>query len=253
VLLWPDPITFAVAALGIFVIAVMKGAFGGGFAIIGIPLLSLVLDPILAGAVLAPLFVVMDLYALRYWRPSTWSRPDARVLVPAFVVGIGIGYLTMTHLDRRLITIVMALTTLGFALHWLIGGGQLVRRERSWLKGTVCGIAGGITTMVAHAGGPPLAMYLLPLGLDKALYAGTTSLTFTVGNIVKIGPWLWLAQPKADAWLLMALCLPFVPLGVTAGWAFHERLNQQQMYRACYGLLIVVGVKLLWDGVRAYL
>ncbi|AJG22590.1 INTEGRAL MEMBRANE PROTEIN (Rhomboid family) [Cupriavidus basilensis] len=36
--------------------------------------------------------------------------------------------------------------------------------------------------MVAHSGGPPLAMYLLPLGLGKEVYAGTTSMFFTVGT-----------------------------------------------------------------------
>jgi uncharacterized membrane protein YfcA len=68
--------TILLALAGVFLIAFMKGAFGGGFAIIGIPLLSIVMEPLTAGALLAPLFVAMDLCALRYWRPSTWSRPD---------------------------------------------------------------------------------------------------------------------------------------------------------------------------------
>jgi len=38
-------------------IAFMKGAFSGGIAIIGIPLLALVMHPLRAGALLAPLFV----------------------------------------------------------------------------------------------------------------------------------------------------------------------------------------------------
>ena len=42
----PDLLTFAVVALGVFLISFMRGAFGGGFAIIGIPILSLILDPI---------------------------------------------------------------------------------------------------------------------------------------------------------------------------------------------------------------
>ena len=77
-----EPMTLLVAATGIFVIGFMKGAFGGGFAIIGIPLLALVMDPIAAGALLAPLFIAMDLFALRYWKPSTWSRPDLSILIP---------------------------------------------------------------------------------------------------------------------------------------------------------------------------
>ena len=72
---------------GVFLIAFMKGAFGGGFAIISIPLLALVMDPLTAGALLAPLFVAMDLFALQYWRPSTWSKPDLKVLLPSTDIG----------------------------------------------------------------------------------------------------------------------------------------------------------------------
>ena len=67
----------------------MKGAFGGGFSIVGIPLLSFVMDPVTAGGLLAPLLMAMDLFALRYWKPSTCSKPDLVRLLPGLVVGIG--------------------------------------------------------------------------------------------------------------------------------------------------------------------
>lgn len=249
----PDPLTLAVAALGVFLIAFLRGAFGGGFAIIGIPLLSLVLDPIAAGTVLAPLFIAMDLVALRYWKPSTWSKPDAVLLVPTFIVGIGLGFLLMRAIDTRLATILIALVTLVFVALWFLGRSTQQPRPRSTPKALLCGLSGGVTTMVSHSGGPPLAMYLLPLGLPKAVYAGTTSLVFTAANLVKAGPWLLLGQPTRALWILMALCLPAVPIGIYAGWRLHERLSQERMYRLCYALLTVTALKLLWDGVRSYL
>lgn len=106
--------TLAVAFAGVFLICFMKGAFGGGFAIIGIPLLSIVMDPVTAGGLLAPLFIAMDLYALRYWKPSTWSKPDLLLLLPGLVVGIGLGYLLLRVLDHRAIAILIAVITLIF-------------------------------------------------------------------------------------------------------------------------------------------
>ena len=103
----PGFFTLAIALSGVFLIAFMKGAFGGGFAIVGIPLLSLAMDPIAAGALLAPLFVVMDATALRYWRPNTWSRVDLAMLLPALVVGIGLGYFALRDLDRHAVEVVM--------------------------------------------------------------------------------------------------------------------------------------------------
>ncbi|WP_342727573.1 sulfite exporter TauE/SafE family protein [Bradyrhizobium sp. B097] len=249
----PAPFVLAVALAGVFLIAFMKGAFGGGFAIVGIPLLSLAMDPIAAGALLAPLFVVMDLTALRFWRPSTWSRADLAMLLPALVVGIVLGYFALRDLDRHAVEIVMGVVTLAFAALWFIGGGEIKPRPRSTIKATLAGLSSGVTTMVAHSGGPPLAMYLLPLGMSKALYAGTTSLFFTVGNLLKAGPWLVLATPSGSLWMLMALCVPAVPVGVWAGWRLHERLDQRALYRACYAILVITAAKLLWDGLAGYI
>ena len=248
-----DPVTLLLAGAGVFVIGFMKGAFGGGFAIIGIPLLSLAMDPITAGALLAPLFVAMDLFALLYWKPSTWSKPDLAILMPGLCVGIGLGYLTLTLLDRNAVSLAMALITLTFAGLWFRGGGKQTQRPRSTFKAALAGAASGVTTMVAHSGGPPLAMYLLPLGLSKTLYAGTTSLFFTAGNLIKVVPWMAVARPTSEVWILMAICLPLAPLGVWSGWKLHQRLDQQQLYRLCYGLLVVTALKLLWDGVHGYL
>ena len=240
--------TILLTLAGVFLICFMKGAFGGGFSIVGIPLLSLVMDPVIAGGLLAPLFIVMDLFALCYWKPSTWSKPDLLLLLPGLVSGIGLGYLLFRFLDHRAIAIVMAAVTLIFVGLWLAGGGEVRIHPRSKPKAVAAGLASGITTMVAHSGGPPLAMYLLPLGLSKAVYAGTTSLFFTVGNATKAVPWLLLAKPSGTVWTMMAICLPAIPSGVWLGWRLHARLDQRQVYRACYGLLTVTALKLLWDG-----
>ena len=191
----------------------MKGAFGGGFAIVGIPLLSLAMDPIAAGALLAPLFVVMDVTALRYWRPNTWSprrpcdaaagarrRHRARLLRTAR---------SGPACRRR---IVMGAVTLAFAALWLLGGGEVRPRPRSRLKAMLAGFSSGVTTMVAHSGETAsLRSICCRSDMSKALYAGTTSLFFTVGNLRTELPWLVLVTPSKTPMMLMALCVPAVP------------------------------------------
>jgi len=245
--------TILIAFAGVFLICFMKGAFGGGFSIVGIPLLSAVMDPVTAGGLLAPLFIAMDLFALRYWKPSTWSKPDLVLLLPGLVIGIALGYLLFRVLDHRAVAIVMAVVTLVFVGLWFSSDPKVVIVPRSAPKAVAAGLASGVTTMVAHSGGPPLAMYLLPLGLSKQVYAGTTSLFFTVGNATKALPWLLLVRPSGNVWIVMAICLLAIPAGVWLGWRLHGRLDQQQVFRACYGLLVVTALKLLWDGVSGYL
>jgi uncharacterized membrane protein YfcA len=175
------------------------------------------------------------------------------LLLPGLVIGIAFGYLLFRLLDHRAIELLMATVTLIFVGQWLVAGAEAMIRPRSTPKAITAGVASGITTMMAHSGGPPLAMYLLPLGLGKEIYAGTTSLFFTVGNATKAVPWLLLVKPTADVWTLMAICLLAIPAGVWLGWRLHGTLDQRQIFRTCYGLLVVTALKLLWDGVSGYL
>ncbi len=236
------------APIAVTLIAGLKGAFGGGFALVGIPLLALAMDPVEAGAMLAPLFLAMDAVAFRYWRPGTWSKPDLMVVLPGLAIGVAIGTAVVAFAPRSWVTLAMAVVTLAFAARYFHGGGVVVVRRREPWRGVLAGTASGVTTMLAHAGGPPLAMYLLPLGLPKAVYAGTTSIYFTVANMLKVGPWLMAAPPSSGTWWLMAACLPFAWLGVWAGWRLHQKLDQQRLYWWCHLLLVATGLKLLWDG-----
>ena len=113
----------------------------------------------------------------------------------------------------------MAVVTLIFVGLWFVSDPKVTIRPRSTPKAVAAGLASGVTTMVAHSGGPPLAMYLLPLGLSKEVYAGTTSLFFTVGNATKAVPWLLLVRPAGNVWIVMAVCLLRHSLGRLAGLA----------------------------------
>jgi uncharacterized protein len=241
------------AELATLLIAFVKGAFGGGFALVGIPLLSTVMDPISAGALIAPLFLPQDVIALWCFPPRTWSWPDLKVLVPSMVAGIGVGALALALLDTRLISIVIGLVSLSFAALWFKGGQTVGSVPRSTPLAILAGTASGVATMIAHSGSPPLNSYLLRLGLSKEVFVGTTTIYFAIGNAVKLGPWLILARPTPALWTLIALCVPMALGGVWIGWLAHQRIEQRRLYQACYVLLVITSLNLLWTGLRGYL
>jgi hypothetical protein len=236
------------AGLATLLIALVKGAFGGGFGLVGIPLLSLVMDPISAGAIIAPLFIPMDIVALRYFPPRTWSKPDLKVLVPTMLVGMAIGTALLSALDRRLVSIAIAVVALVFAVQWFTGGQRVEAAARKTWHAMLAGTLSGFTSLVAHSGGPPLAVYLLRLGLPKEVYVGTNTIYFIIVNALKVWPWLYLGRPTAAMWALIAICTPIAVFGVWAGWLIHERLDQRRMYQGCYALLVIASLKMLWDG-----
>ena len=74
-----------------------------------------------------------------------------------------------------------------------------------------------------------------------------------MGNLLKFIPWLWVTRTSSELWWLMAISLPVIPLGVWLGWRLHEKLDERQLYRLCYAMLVVTALKLLWDGAAGYL
>jgi uncharacterized membrane protein YfcA len=243
-----DPAAIAAALSGVFIIAFMKGSFGGGAATVGIPLLALAMDPLTAGALLAPLLVFMDLFALRYFTPSTWSMKDLARLMPAMILGIAVGYFALRLMNRHMAEIAIAVTTLAFTAQWFLKRGNVQATGASLGLATLAGFASGVTTMVAHAGGPPTAMYLLRRGLSKQVFAGTMSIAFAAGNLIKLPPWLLVAEkPDGFGWLMLA-CLPVIPLAVGLGWRLHNWLDEKRLFQLCYALLTATSLKLLWDG-----
>jgi uncharacterized membrane protein YfcA len=248
-----DPLLYLVGLPTVFLMAASKGAFGGGLAILGVPLLSLTMSPIEAAIVVAPLVSLMDAFALGSFGPKTWSRPDLSWLVPGLLAGIAAGYAFFAYVDPRFVHLGIAAIALAFTADFFLRtrGAPAAERPASPALALLAGTVSGFTTFVAHAGGPPVAMYLLRRGLHKSIYAGTTLAIFTLGNLVKLVPYgilIW-AQPRTLA--VAAVLSPAVPLGVWAGQWLHHRLDQQRLFFWCYLLLAAAGAKLLFDAVRS--
>jgi len=107
----------------------------------------------------------------------------------------------------------------------------------------------GLTSTIAHAGGPPLSIYLLPLRLDKAVMVGTTVVFFAVINLVKLVPYAWLGLFDGRNLATSLALAPLAPVGIWMGVNLMRRIPETVFYRICYAILAVVGVKLLWDGI----
>jgi uncharacterized protein len=248
-----DPWFYVIGGVTTFLMGLAKGAFGGGLAIIGIPMLALVVDPIAAAIIVAPLVLFMDLFAVRAFPPSTWSKPDLSWLSIGMVAGVAVGWLVFESVDPRYVVLMIALVTLGFTLRWFLKDRIAPPAGHGVEPGRAIGLGaiGGFTTFIAHSGGPPIAMYLLGRNLDKAVYAGTTVAVFMLGNLLKIGPFIKLGMERP--WTLMgALALaPIAPLGVWFGKVLHDRLDQKKLYFWCYVFLLMTGLKLFWDSAFA--
>jgi uncharacterized membrane protein YfcA len=108
----------------------------------------------------------------------------------------------------------------------------------------------GITSFVAHSGGAPLSVYLLPLRLAPAILVGTSAFFFAALNWSKVLPYWWLGLFSAQNLATAAALAPIGLAGIGLGVWLRKRVSEALFYRVVYGFLLATGAKLLYDGLR---
>lgn len=248
-----DAATLLIAGPALIIAGAAKGGFGGSGAFAATPLLALALPPAQALGVMLPLLMAIDAATLwPYWR--RWSVRDSAVLMMAGVFGVALGWALFEMIPPAAAKLAVGLVALVFSMFrvaqlvgWTPEGRAEWRPGRAWFWG---GIA-GFTSFIAHAGGPPSAMALIPRRLDKTVYQATTVVVFWWINIVKLGPYIALGLIDGVNLGLSAALAPFAALGVALGVIGHRRIPQRWFDIVVLTALSAAGAKLTWDGFAA--
>jgi uncharacterized protein len=244
-----DPWFYVVAVPAVLLSGINKGGFGSGLGILSVPLMALAVPPLQAAAILLPMLCLMDVVGVWAYR-RRWDRGNLRILLPGAMVGILAGTFSAELLSDQTIRLLVGLIAVVFALNYYLGFVALEPQGRHVPAGTFWGGVAGYTSFLAHAGGPPLVIYLLPQRLDKTLFVGTTVIFWAVVNYVKLIPYAWLGQFDIENLTTSLLLAPLAPLGMWLGIRLHRLIPQLLFYRICYALTLLVGLKLAWDGAR---
>lgn len=236
-----------VSAVAILLTGVAKGGFGGVFGGIAVPLMSLVMPPEAAAALTLPLLCLMDLSSVKlYWR--RWDARELKRLLSGAMLGIALGALAFGLLPAWSIKLAIGGLALLFALQRLwLRFFPAQPRPLGPLAGCIAGLLGGLTSTLAHAGGPPVLVYLFSRPLPKERFVATLAVFFTVVNLVKLLPYLALQLFTATVLWQCLLLAPLVPLGVWLGVRLQRRLPEQAFFSTAIALLALSGAQLVYS------
>ncbi len=248
---WPDfPLGFyPVAIVAILLTGMVKGGFGTGAGGLAVPLMSIYVAPPEAAGIMLPILCAMDIFGVHAYR-GRWSREHLRALLPGALVGIGIGALAFGALPVNAIRLLIGLIAVTFTLNsWFGWTARLTARmaKPGPAAGAFWGAASGFTSTLAHAGGPPFAVYMLPQRIDKTALVATSAVFFLVVNYVKLVPYAFLGQLNATNLTTALIFAPLAPLGIWLGVWLHKRASEEAFYHVSYTLLFATGLKLIWD------
>lgn len=238
---------YAVAIPAVLLLGLSKSGFGAGFGSLAVPMMALAVTVPQAAAILMPILFVMDLMGLAAYR-GKWDPRLLRFLIPFGLVGTVIGTLSFRLLDARLVAGIVGVFTLVFLAQRLLFPPRADSPPPPKWLGAVLTATSGFTSFVAHAGGPPVTAYVLPLRLPPVAFAATMTVYFFVINLSKWVPYGWLGLLDLRNMATSLALMPFAPIGVIVGVRLAHRIQPQLFYRLLYLGMLLTGLKLVWDG-----
>jgi uncharacterized membrane protein YfcA len=240
------PLAFLPLALAAWLVGLSKGGLPT-IGMLAVPLLSLHMPPMQAAILLLPVYLVSDAVGIWLYRRD-FSMPHLRVLVPAGLLGIGLGWTLAAYVSDQMLTIMLGIMGIAFCLNtWLRQSSNAERAPLHAGKGWLWGALSGFTSFISHAGGPPYQIFMLPQRLPKLVFAGTSTIYFAILNSAKIIPYQFIQPYNWDLFMQAVVLMPMAIIGAFMGAWIARRLAETWFYRLVQIGLFAISLKLVWS------
>ena len=243
-----DFMFMAVAVVGVCLLGISKGGFLG-LGVMALPLMSLFVPPLQAAAIILPTAIAQDLLTLWVYRRA-WSAWNLKIMLPSMCFGMVLAWLMAASLSAVQIRLAIGLIAALFVLrHWTARRFERWMPKPSATTAVICGALGGVTTMLANAGGPSWQIHLPPQKFEKLPYIGTLSILFAASNVVKVPGFLTLGYLTRDNLLVGLTLVPIALLANFVGIWMVRRVSTELFYRIAYVLMFIIAVELIRSSV----
>ncbi|WP_181447084.1 sulfite exporter TauE/SafE family protein [Streptomyces sp. NTH33] len=206
---------------------------GFGFALVAVPLLTLLTSPQNAIVVVTALGGVLSLAVCVHQRDHVNVR-IAGLVSGAGLVGMPLGLLAMTVLSAPSLSVLIACVVLVFA--FLIGRGMTFRRGAG--PTVVSGVASGALLTSTGMNGPPLVAAFQAMGLAPREFRATLQATFCVQDALALAGFLAVGRLTVDGLLLVGVGLPGLLVGWWCGDRVFARTDSARFKKIVLGVLV---------------
>ena len=151
---------WGILGVSAFLIGLSKTGIPGA-AILAIPLVAAVIPARASTGLILPMLIVGDIFAVGYYRRhAVW--PHLLRLLPYAAIGVLVGYLALGKVnDNQLRPIIGTIILIMLAVNFWRNrrSDEDLPIPTAWWFPAILGLLAGITTMMANAAGPVMAIY----------------------------------------------------------------------------------------------
>jgi uncharacterized membrane protein YfcA len=225
-----------IAAFGAFSQAVS----GFGFAMVAVPLLTLVLGPRSAIAVATMVSAVLALLvSVRLRNQVCWSVAGS--FTASALVGMPVGLAVLLLVSAPVLTLCIAAMVVVFAGITVVG----LQVRGSTASSVGAGLLSGLFLTSAGMNGPPLVAGLHAMRFDPRELRATLQATFAVQDLLAVVGFAVVGLLTSTSWLLAAAALPGAVFGWMAGSKVFAWLPAERFRAVVVGMLMLSAAALV--------
>ena len=237
--------------------AIFVGLGKGGLPVVAalaVPGLSLFMSPIAAAGLLLPVYIASDIFALIFYRKD-YDYEVLKIGIIGMTIGVLIGWATAQIVIEWVVTVLIGLMGFTYAIRQILLEMLSVKKIQplSQKKGTFWCIIAGFTSFISHNGGPPWQIFVLPIGLSKSVYVGTSVIAFSYVNAIKILPYYFLGQMNINTLKVASLLILPASVAVYLGYRLVKIIPEKLFFNIVSWALLLISLKLIWDGFQVIL
>lgn len=242
-----DPLAFwAAVAITLFA-GFVKGTIGFAMPLIMISGFASFMPPetALAGLILSVVTTNTHQSFRQGWGAAWVSLIRYRRMIGMILVGILIAAPFVRVIPQGLMLGLLGVPIMAFAGVQLAGRSLAFRLDHRERAEYGLGLIGGLYGGVSGVWGPPVIVYLLSVGSEKAEMIRVLGVSFMLGAFVLLGAHLFSGVLNEQTLPFSAiLCLP-AAIGMWLGFQLQDRLDAERFRRWTLILLLLTGANLL--------
>ena len=226
----------------VFLAILIQAVSGSGLALVAMPLLVGLLEPVEAATLVALLALTTQILMLMRYHHTVQLRVIWRLLVGS-LVGIPIGIFALSALDKHIILTMLGITLISYSLYSLFVTTvpELKNPRYGYLFGFLSGLLGG----AYNTSGPPAVIYGMSQHWEPAEYKGNLQAALMANSIIVTVAHMLSGHVTPTILNYYAVAFPVILVAIVIGFSLDKVFNAVTFKRLVIAVLITIGVKML--------
>ena len=241
-----------ICAMSVLLMAIAKSGFGGAIASLSAPLMLTIMPARETLAILLPLYMLTDIWAIMIWRGYCYWRILFWMVLFA-IIGQLLGYMLISMInDDMLKAMIGAIAIIIGARYFVrlklklkINQSRQMRKNIPFRASIWCSLS-GFSSFISLTGGIPVQIFLLPLRMHRYLVVGTSAWFFFSINVAKVPFFFHLGLFSSSTLFLTLSLIPVIPFGVMIGKWLNRNMTDTLFYHLVHAGLAILGLRLVW-------